>query len=69
MLIDAAYRRCLAEKETLQKDARDLFSDVPVRVIIRNSQLYGDLLQRLYKAGVLSSEEAYASFALRLKKP
>ena len=65
---DTAYRRCLAEKENLEKDVRELFSDVPVRLMVRNTQRYADLLENLYKAGVLSTEEAHTTFSLRLEK-
>ena len=66
--IDTAYRRCLARKEKLEQDVKDLFSDVPVRLMMRSTQIYADLLKRMYRAGVLSSEEALDSFSRDLEK-
>lgn len=66
--IDTAYRRCLAKKEKLEQDVKDLFSDVPVRLMMRNTQIYADLIKRRYSAGVLSSEEAFNSFSRNLEK-
>ena len=66
--IDTAYRRCLAKKEKLEQDVKDLFSDVPVRLMMRSTQIYADLLKRMYRAGVLSSEEALDSFSRDLEK-
>ncbi len=66
--LEAAYRRCLEKKEELEKDVRELFSDVQVRLVMRNTQNYGDLMMQLYKAGTLASEKAYTAFSERLKK-
>jgi len=66
--LEEAYRRCLARKEELLRDVRALFSDVPVRVMLRSSQRYADLMKMMYSSTVLSSEKAYGMYSMQIGK-
>ena len=64
---EAAYRRCMERKEELTEDVQALFADIPVRMMIRSTQPYSDLMRGLYSQSVLASRQAYDSFAEKLR--
>ncbi len=65
---ETAYRRCMERRAELERDIPGMFGNVPIRVMLRNTQLYGDLLIRTYKRKVLASEKARAELPEKLER-
>ena len=51
------YERILSRKTSMERDLRELFSQVQIRVILRDSQYYGDLLKGSYRRKYMSAND------------
>ena len=59
---------CLKRREELKKDIPELFGDISIRYLFRNSQFYADILTRTYKRKVTADEKSYAIALSKLDK-
>lgn len=57
---DAIYRRITENKEDIERQIKAFPPDLPVRLLIRNTQAYYDTRKKLYHKNALSSEESRA---------
>ena len=62
------YRRILEHKSDISHFASALSPEIPVRILIRNTQFYHENMLRLYHHSSLSDEEAQDRARSRLKK-
>ena len=65
---DTAYRRAVEHREEIAEMIRDIPDTVPVRILMRNTQAYVDLLTKLYHHTALSSRENQENAAAILEK-
>lgn len=62
------YHRILKQKEELACFVSALSPEIPVRILIRNTQFYHDTLQKFYCHGAFADEEAFRKARARLEK-
>lgn len=62
------YRRILAKKEEISRFVSALSAEMPVRILIRNTQFYHDTMLRLYHHAALADAQARDKSRARLEK-
>lgn len=63
----AKYRECMSRKDEIEKDLKSLFEEVSLRLILRTSQYYGDLMMGTYKSVMVSSEDIQTNMRENLR--
>ena len=63
-----SYRKCITRRDELRQDIPKLFSDVPLRILVRDSQFYAELLIRTRTRKVLATPEAQSQMADKLER-
>ena len=64
----ALYRRILAKKEEISRFVSALSAEMPVRILLRNTQFYHDTALRLYHHAALADGQARDKTYARLEK-
>ena len=54
---DAVYRRIIENRSDIERRIKSFPPDLPVRLLIRNTQTYYDIRQKLYHRNALANEE------------